>query len=112
MTKIVDGLTKRSVVTEQTPVVRDLSGYDAMSRDPAQLRLEVQNFANACLPQALRKALYIVQNSKSAKDIMQAAKFIKSVADGKQVQARAVNSVVKKFTDEQLNTALSGSEDE
>lgn len=56
-------------------------------------------FANAALPTALRKALHIVTTSKNSKDILEAAKFIKLIADGDAVPYKTINAVAKKLSD-------------
>jgi len=71
---------------------------------------KVIRFANAAMPEVLRKALFIVQNSKNEKSVIEAAKLIKLIADDK-VTGKLINDSVKKYSNEQIAEVLSGEAD-
>lgn len=96
------------IKNEYEPLATDFSGSDAMSRNPAQLKQEVTEFAIRVMPEVLRKCALIVQTSKSNKDIIEAAKFIKLVADGQLPKSKTVNGIVKRMNDADLSADLEG----
>lgn len=109
MTKITDGLTR--ITHQHSPVVTDFDGNDALLKDELELKQQVQHFAQSAMPEILRKALQIVSSSTSAKDVIQASKFIKSIADGQVPKAKVINGIVKKLSDVDLNTELQGTDE-
>lgn len=64
------------------------------------------------MPEVLRKVYAIIEQGKSPKDIIEAAKFLKQVADGQVPKQKVIDGMVKKLTAEDLNTQLNGTDDE
>lgn len=59
----------------------------------------------------VRKVFNIIEQGKSAKDIIEAAKFLKQVADGNVPKQKVIDGMVKKLSSEDLNTQLDGIDD-
>lgn len=96
-----------AVVNDATHHLLDFDGNAALNRAPEDLKQEVQTYAIASLPEIMRKMVFIVMNSKSNKDIIEAAKFVKSIADG-EIKAKSINEMAKKWSDEELGEVLNG----
>lgn len=98
------------IVATDRPFLEDFSGDDALNQSTEQLKDRVTHFANASMPEVLRKALYILQHSKNQKSVLQAAKLIKLIADG-QIKGKSINAAVKKYSNEQIEKVLDGHAD-
>lgn len=109
VTKITDGSTG-IVRIDDRPVLTDFDGNDATQNDPVDLKRRVQEMANAMLPTALRVAHNMLQKAQSPKDKIEAAKFIKSLAEGNITKNKIVDGFVKKMSNDDLNTKLDGTE--
>lgn len=99
------------IVKTDDSFLQDFQGGDALSHNTDDLKDKVTRFANAAMPQVLRKALFIVQNSKNEKSVIEAAKLIKLIADGT-VKGKLVDGMVKKLSNEDIVSKLDGYADE
>lgn len=94
------------VKLDRAPVLVDLDGNDALAQDGDTVKRSVKKFATAALPLLLVRALNIVQHSKGKdREIMEAMKFIRSLAD-MSVTARQVKGQMERLSDEELAEVL------
>lgn len=87
----------------------DLDGNDALLQAPEDVRDHVKKFAIATLPKLYVKALALVENGKNEKTVLEAMKFIKSLADG-EVKGKQINAFAK-VSDKDITDILSSSGD-
>lgn len=98
---------KTSIVLVDEAYLKDFDGGDAMVLPQDEIKAKVQHVATASLPTLLERAIQIVKSSDSEKSVIEAMKFIKSLAEG-EVKAKQVEGLAKKLTNEQLLNTLEG----
>lgn len=101
-------MTKKIVAVDK-PFLQDFDGSDAMLQSADDMKDRCVTFASQAMPEVLRKMLFIVQNSKNEKAVIEASKVIKLISDG-QVKGKPVINAVKKYSNEDLAEVLSGVE--
>jgi hypothetical protein len=98
---------KEIVITENRAYLTDMEGNDALMASSEDTKIQVQRYASASLPLLFRKAVYIIENDESSRNVIEAMKFVKTLADG-DTQAKSVESFAKRVSDKDLVEALSG----
>lgn len=100
------------VVIDNEVHLLDLNGDDPFLKSEQELLAQVQRHSVASLPFLYSRAMGICKYSKNEKSVLEAMKFIKSLADGKHTE-KHVDSIAKKMTNDELEKELAnGFEDQ
>lgn len=105
-----DGLKEAAALVardREDTILLDIEGRPALEQSPVEIQRQVHRYAVAAMPELFRKSMVLIRTSKNEKTVVEAMKFVQSLAQGR-ISDKAVKSIAAKLTDGEIEKELEG----